>query len=285
MSDLLKNYSRQPKIYLRLPSEGRFYSQNPTEKSGSGELPVLSMTAKDELMMRTPDALMNGESIYACIKSCIPMIDDPWEIPLIDLDAVLVAIRIATYGEKMKMSVRVPGVEDDEELDVEIDLVNILDSFRGKLWQPIVEFNDLKLHTAPLKFQDQNLYEQQNFETNQFIAMMRDNTKPLEARKEEMKKVFDAISETNIELVTNQVKAIEMPDGNIEYNNLAIKEFLNGLPVQDFETIRLALKERRELFELPQQTVVVPAAMQEKGAPEKFEIPMVFNQSSFFALK
>ncbi len=284
MSELLKNYSRQPKIYLKLPSEGRFYSQNPTEKSGSGELPVLSMTAKDELIMRTPDALMNGESIYACVKNCIPMIDDPWEIPLIDLDAVLVAIRIATYGEKMKMTVKVPNVED-EELDVEIDLVNILDSFRGKVWDPIIKFNDLKLHSAPLKFKDQNLYEQQNFETNQFIAMMRDNTKPLEERKQEMSKVFDAISETNIDLVTNQIKAIELPDGNIEYNNIAIKEFLNSLPVKDFEIVRSALTERRKLFELPKTNVAVPAAMQEQGAPESFELPLVFNQSSFFALK
>jgi len=284
VSELLKNYSRQPKIYLKLPSEGRFYSQNPTEKSGSGELPVLSMTAKDELIMRTPDALMNGESIYACVKNCIPMIDDPWEIPLIDLDAVLVAIRIATYGEKMKMTVKVPNVED-EELDVEIDLVNILDSFRGKVWDPIIKFNDLKLHSAPLKFKDQNLYEQQNFETNQFIAMMRDNTKPLEERKQEMSKVFDAISETNIDLVTNQIKAIELPDGNIEYNNIAIKEFLNSLPVKDFEIVRSALTERRKLFELPKTNVAVPAAMQEQGAPESFELPLVFNQSSFFALK
>ena len=284
MSELLKNYSRQPKIYLKLPSEGRFYSQNPTEKSGSGELPVLSMTAKDELIMRTPDALMNGESIYACVKNCIPMIDDPWEIPLIDLDAVLVAIRIATYGEKMKMTVKVPNVED-EELDVEIDLVNILDSFRGKVWDPIIKFNDLKLHSAPLKFKDQNLYEQQNFETNQFIAMMRDNTKPLEERKQEMSKVFDAISETNIDLVTNQIKAIELPDGNIEYNNIAIKEFLNSLPVKDYEIVRSALTERRKLFELPKTNVAVPAAMQEQGAPESFELPLVFNQSSFFALK
>lgn len=284
MSELLKNYSRQPKIYLKLPSEGRFYSQNPTEKSGSGELPVLSMTAKDELIMRTPDALMNGESIYACVKNCIPMIDDPWEIPLIDLDAVLVAIRIATYGEKMKMTVKVPNVED-EELDVEIDLVNILDSFRGKVWDPIIKFNDLKLHSAPLKFKDQNLYEQQNFETNQFIAMMRDNTKPLEERKQEMSRVFDAISETNIDLVTNQIKAIELPDGNIEYNNIAIKEFLNSLPVKDFEIVRSALTERRKLFELPKTNVAVPAAMQEQGAPESFELPLVFNQSSFFALK
>lgn len=212
------------------------------------------------------------------------MIDDPWEIPLIDLDAVLVAIRIATYGEKMKMTVKVPNVED-EELDVEIDLVNILDSFRGKVWDPIIKFNDLKLHSAPLKFKDQNLYEQQNFETNQFIAMMRDNTKPLEERKQEMSKVFDAISETNIDLVTNQIKAIELPDGNIEYNNIAIKEFLNSLPVKDFEIVRSALTERRKLFELPKTNVAVPAAMQEQGAPESFELPLVFNQSSFFALK
>lgn len=284
MSELLKNYSRQPKIYLKLPSGGQFYSQNPTEKSGSGELPVLSMTAKDELMMRTPDALMNGESVNSCIKSCIPMIDDPWDIPLVDLDAILVAIRIATYGENMKMTVKVPGVED-EELDIEIDLVGILDGYNGKTWEPIIQFNDLKLHSAPLKFKDQNVYEQQNYETTRFISLMRDESKPLEERKDQMTKVFNEISDMNVDLVCKQIKAIEMPDGAVEYNNMAIREFLNSLPVKDFEIVRLALQDRRTLFDLKPTLVSVPATLQEQGAPESFEVPLVFNQSSFFALK
>lgn len=284
MSELLKSYSRQPKIYLRLPSGGQFYANNPTEKTGTGELPVLSMTAKDELILRTPDALMNGESVHACIKNCIPLIDDPWEIPLIDLDAILIAIRIATYGEKMKMTVPVPRVEN-EDLEIEVDLVSMLDSFNGKVWEPIVKYGELTLHTAPLKFQDQNIYEQQNYETQKFISLMRDNDRPLAERKGQMTQLFESISDMNVDIIAKQIKAIETPDGEFEYNAVAIKEFLNSLAVKEFDIIRDQMQQRRELFDLPPQKVVVPQNLIEEGAPKDFEVPMVFNQASFFALK
>jgi hypothetical protein len=35
------------------------------------------MTAKDELMFKTPDALLNGQSTVEVVKSCIPAIQDP----------------------------------------------------------------------------------------------------------------------------------------------------------------------------------------------------------------
>ena len=58
----LSKYFRQPKIYLRLPSKGKFYSPGSLVMTESGELPVYAMTAKDELLIKTPDALLNGEA-------------------------------------------------------------------------------------------------------------------------------------------------------------------------------------------------------------------------------
>jgi hypothetical protein len=62
------------------------------------------MTAKDELMLKTPDALMNGQATVEVIKSCVPSIKNPWHMPSIDIDTILIAIRIATYGENMEFS-------------------------------------------------------------------------------------------------------------------------------------------------------------------------------------
>ena len=94
----LKKYFRQPKIYLRLPSKGNFYPKGVLDFPESGEIPVYAMTARDELIIKTPDALINGESTVEVIKSCIPNIKDPWKMPNIDTDAILIAIRIAKIG-------------------------------------------------------------------------------------------------------------------------------------------------------------------------------------------
>ena len=56
----LRKYFRQPKIYLRLPSKGKFYPASIIDMPESGELPVFAMTAKDELMIKTPDALLKS---------------------------------------------------------------------------------------------------------------------------------------------------------------------------------------------------------------------------------
>ena len=102
----LKKYFRQPKIYLKLPSGGEFYNSNELDMPENSEVPVYPMTAKDELLFKTPDALINGQATVDVIKSCIPNIRNPWSMPSIDMDAVLIAIRLATYGEKMTISVK-----------------------------------------------------------------------------------------------------------------------------------------------------------------------------------
>jgi len=64
----LKKYFRQPKIYISLPSQGKFYPDGSIEMTENGELPVYSMTAKDEMIIKTPDALLNGSSTVEVIQ-------------------------------------------------------------------------------------------------------------------------------------------------------------------------------------------------------------------------
>lgn len=70
----LLGYMRQPKIYIRLPSNGLFWEEGSIDIPENNEFPVYSMTAKDELTFKTPDALMNGQAIVDVIQSCMPNI-------------------------------------------------------------------------------------------------------------------------------------------------------------------------------------------------------------------
>ena len=56
---LMKHF-RQPKLYIDLPSKGLFYPQGTLELTEDGKVAVYAMTAKDEIMIKTPDALLNG---------------------------------------------------------------------------------------------------------------------------------------------------------------------------------------------------------------------------------
>ena len=73
------------------------------------------MTARDEIIFKTPDALMNGQGMVDVIQSCIPEIKDAWQISNYDLDTILIALRIATYGETMDIEFNVPGIPGIKE--------------------------------------------------------------------------------------------------------------------------------------------------------------------------
>jgi hypothetical protein len=65
----LANWFRQPKIYVNLPSKGKFYPAGSLDHSSTEEYAVYAMTAKDELMFKTPDAMISGQSTVEVIKS------------------------------------------------------------------------------------------------------------------------------------------------------------------------------------------------------------------------
>ena len=107
-SNPLAKYFRQPKIYISLPSQGKYYPPGVLVETENGEYPVYSMTARDELTFKTPDPLFNGQATVDVIQSCFPHIKDAWRIPSIDMDAILIAIRIATFGEDLDIDIKIP---------------------------------------------------------------------------------------------------------------------------------------------------------------------------------
>ena len=281
---VLSKYKRQPKIYLTLPTGGKWYKDNPMEKSGSGELPVYSMTAKDELAMKTPDALMNGEATVATIKSCCPLISDPWQMPILDVDSVLIAMRIATYGEKMEMEIPITGMKELATEKIEVDLRTVLDSFRGKVWQDTVTYGDLTFHLKPLTYKQSTDLYQNTYENHRMASIMQDPNVSEKDKLEAFKQGFKKLSEQTLNTVLAHVVAIETPDG-AEENAQAIRDFFDNTDKETFLAVSDHLEKQREIWSAPAQKFKTPQEYVDQGAPEKIEVPMIFDQSSFFVSK
>ena len=97
----LSGYFRAPKLYTKLPSGGRFYTDDVVELGESREVAVYALTAKDEAILKNPDALLNGEAVSQIIKSCVPAVQKPRKMLSSDIDTLLVAIQGATYGDDL----------------------------------------------------------------------------------------------------------------------------------------------------------------------------------------
>ena len=100
----LSEYFRSPKLFVKLPTGGMFYDKDIVEYPESGELPVFPMTAKDEVMMKNPDALLNGEAVCSLISSCVPNVKNPRLMISNDVDTLLIAIQGATNGDDIEVS-------------------------------------------------------------------------------------------------------------------------------------------------------------------------------------
>ena len=254
------------------------------EKSGSGEIPVYSMTAKDELLIKTPDALMNGEATVEVIKSCCPLISDPWQMPIIDIDAVLIAIRIATYGEQMEINVPITGIEPVETETFTMDLRALLDGMQGKTWTTEFTLGELTFEIAPLTYKQSTDLYQGTYESQRLASIMQRDDIPDQEKMEAFKEGFKKLSAQNLELVLKHIKAIKTEDGS-EANPKAIREFFDNTDKETFTQVSDFLEKNRNDWQIKPQIYKVPAEYVEKGAPEEIQVPLVFDQSNFFASK
>ena len=277
----LKKYFRQPKIYLKLPSKGKFYPLGSITLPENGEVPVYAMTAKDDLMIKTPDALINGQATVDVIKSCIPDIKDPWKMPSIDSDAVLIAIRIATFGEKMDIETKVPNTGEDRAF--QIDLRNILDQLISFDFDPYVSINDeLTIELKPLTYKEFTENSLKTFEEQRIFRLVTDETIPDDQKLQAFSNSFKKLTDITIELVLNSIVAIDTPEGKVIDKKL-IREFFNNSDSTIFDKITKHLQTMKDGYSIKPLKVKSTEEDIEKGAPEEYEIPITFDQSNFFA--
>jgi len=277
----LSRHFRQPKLFVKLPSGGVFYPQGMLEATESGEFPIYSMTAKDELMFKTPDALLNGESTVRVIQSCIPNIKNAWIIPSIDIDAILIAIRLATYGEKMEITVNVPVINEERVYD--IDLRTVLDQLQANTFENIIQLDGYSIEIHPLTYKEFTETALKTFDEQRlFKVINNDDLSELE-KIAKFNKTFNRLTDLNISSIVKSVKCV-MFDGELPVTNTEhIIEFFANAENQVFKTVLDHIAVQRDKFSIKPFKVSLPPEDIERGAPATLEVPISFDQSNFFA--
>ncbi len=272
----LANYFRQPKIWLKLPSEGKFYPKGAIDLSANGTYPVYAMTAKDELMFKTPDALLSGESTVQVIKSCIPAISDPWKMPSIDLDVCLIAIRIATYGETMELNSTCPHCSGENEY--EMNLTAWLEKFGTFVYEETVTIDPLTFYLRPYTYQEVTKNTIKTFEQQRIFSIVNDENISDEEKVERFGKSFVKLTELTVDIVAGCIAKIQTPDGETS-DPTQIKEFIYNCSKDVFEKISGHMTKLKENVELKPQDVVC------KECEKEYVLPVTMDQSNFFAVR
>lgn len=276
----LANFMRQPKIYIRLPSDGEFWDPKSLDMPENREFPVFSMTAKDELMFKTPDALMNGQSMVDVIQSCVPNIKNAWNCPTVDLDTILIAIRLATYGETMKLSHKVPVI--DEDVEYEIDLRSLLDQQQNNVWiEQVVIRDDLIIFVKPLTYKHLTQTSIKSFETTRIMSMINDDKLSDEQKLKMFNDSFVNLTKITVDLMAEGIYKIIAGDQEVTDTKF-IFEFISNTDKDVFEKVQNHLKDLKERNEIKPLVAATSEEQQQQGAPATYTIPVSFNNSDFF---
>jgi hypothetical protein len=277
----LEKYYRQPAIYIKLPSKGKYYPAEVFTPTETGEIPVLPMTAKDELAFKTPDAMINGQATVDVIKSCVPNLKDPWKMVNYDTDVVLLAIRIATYGENMDIGFRVPVVNDEQSHT--LVLPELLEQLgRIEIQDETTTSKGFKIQIQPLDYKTLTKIQIARFEQQKMYGTIDSSGMTEEEKQSAFSKSFTTLNMVNFSLLVDSIKAITTPGGDTVVDRAQIIEFCNKTDSKTINEIQDKLSELRLQAQMAPLKIKSTEEQIKKGAPASFEVPVTFDNSNFF---
>jgi hypothetical protein len=268
----LTQYFRQPAVYIRLPSGGKFYPPGTLQMPPNNELPVLPMTSVDEITYRTPDALFNGTATVNVIKSCVPSIRDPWVMPSTDIDAVLVGIRIASYGHEMEIGTTCPACNEADEISVDLRRVNDMISVGN--YDQVLNIGDLEIYFKPITYRTVNQNNQVQLEQQQAMQLINSDADE-KIKIDQLNKSIAVINETTLNTVAQSIAAIKTPQAMVTETEFIV-DFLKNCDSKKFNQLR------DYVIGLKQASEVKPLDLTCKECSHKYKQAFTLDLSSFF---
>lgn len=279
MASFLEKYKRQPKLFIDLPTGGKWYPPGSLIDDQPMHLPVFGMTAMDEIILKTPDALFNGEATAQVLTSCVPHIRDPWQIPTFDLDYLLIAIRVATYGENLDISTKCPHCGTVTESTV--SLQKLLESFDNKPTTNSFSVDELTINLKPItykEFSDFNLREYAL--QRRIVSITRDQGLTRDEQDKETRDILDQLAKVNLELAVAHIYSLEAEDQK-ETNSKEIYNFIAQTDARFFKALKDAVGKLKKDWDLPSFTVTCS----NEECTKEYNTSLNLDYSSFFAVR
>jgi hypothetical protein len=271
----LQKYFRQPKLFISLPSKGLYYKPG-SINGDANNVPVFAMTGMDEIIMKTPDALFNGEATVKLIESCCPIITDAKQVPSLDIDTLLIAIRTATYGEKMTISHTCKNCA--AENDFEIDLSIVTDHYSNLTFSNVVKIDEeLTVTLKPLSYQEITDQSIENFKLQKMLYQLStaEETISDDSKQKYIDEIYTKLAEVQSNLIISSIESIRLPDDVVDDPNF-IREWVINTNREDYVLIKNKLEENKNTWNMPKHDIKCT----ECGTEDKVDV--VMDQSSFF---
>lgn len=273
----LMAHFRAPKVHQALPSAGRFLTKG-FKTAMNGEVGIMPMTATDEIILKNPDALLNGDALERLFKSCVPGIEDPREISVPDMDVLLLAIKLASYGDNLEVGVTCPKCEN--EFTTETSIRGLLAGAREvNLDDCVVRVDDtLIINIKPYDFHSKTLLDLATFEESKSLEYLLSTELSDDEKQSKFNEAFARIAELNLELLSRCIVNVVSGE-TVVTEPQYILEYIKNAERSVIQKINEKLKGLADSG-IP-KTLHVQCIKEE--CQHEWETGMVFDASHFFA--
>lgn len=271
----LTKFFRQPAIFVQLPSDGKWWPDDSLAMTENKELPVFPMSAKDEIILKTPDALMNGQGIVETIQSCVPNIKNAWQMPSVDLDAILIAIRIATYGNKMSFDSKCAHCSENNSH--EINLGTPLAEIHCPDYEKPIDYQELKIKLKPQPYFELNKMNMINYEEQKIMQAVSNPDLDDEVKATQINASVKRMIDIGIKACTNSTEFIELPGGAKVSDKKFLEEFYSNAELDVIRHIQ------QRITELTQASKLKPLNLMCESCNREYQAELTFDFSNFFA--
>jgi hypothetical protein len=269
----LRQFFRQPSIYIKLPSDGNFWPDGSLEMPQNREIPVFPMNAVDEITYRTPDALFNGQAVVDVIQSCVPCIKNAWHTPAHDLNSLLIAIRIASYGHEMEIESQCPHCESVSARH--LDMREALNRIGLPDYQATLKKTDVEILFGPMTFENQNSSNIDQFEQQQKIRSITESDLSEKDKVQKMGETLRQITLLTMKALCYSIVGIRTPNGFVT-DKQHILEYLQECDRSMYTDVR------EHVINLRQQNEIQPMSIECDDCHKTYKQLINLEMSNFF---
>ena len=236
----LKQYFRQPALYMRLPTLGKWYNGADVELSEDYELPIYGLSALDDIMLNTPDALLNGQALENVVKNCVPNVKNVKALMVPDLEAIFLGMKIATNNGKYEIERKCPKCNAD--INFEVNCYSLLDrtTYIEEADTKIQFDENLIIEVSPYTFEMRQMFMQRQFEEQQTLRLIDEQNKDLDnfEKARILAESVERLSMVTFNLVSMSIQSITLVKENtVVTDRTQIAEWLVNIPKSQADVI------------------------------------------------